>query len=202
MYALTSAGTLKWSYFTGGGIASAAVIANDGSIRIISHDGHLYALTSEGILKWKHVINDVESSSSGILIDSDNTVYLGNSTGFLAINAAGALKWSKPNVPFSNMPAMGEDGTLYVSYKTVVAINKKNGLLKWTFSPRNVTTWLSPAIGADGTIYTLGRSYPSLIISLYAVHTNGTLKWTLLLSTPRYYVSPIWRRWNNLYCFI
>ena len=46
-YALSSDGTRKWDFRTGGGISSSPAIAPDGTIYFTSGDGYIYALKSE-----------------------------------------------------------------------------------------------------------------------------------------------------------
>jgi hypothetical protein len=97
----------------------------------------------------------------------------------MAINHAdGSEKW-KREIHVGSGPAIGEDGTVYISgslYNEITlkrddylyAINP-DGSFKWRFSvPRHVAP---PTVGSDGNIY-FGAYY-----TVYAVSPSGTLVW-------------------------
>ena len=89
----------------------------------------------------------------------------------------GALKWRyvTEGSVFSS-PAIGRDGTVYLSwYHYLYAINP-DGTLKWRYDIGEVKVYISmsssPAIGPHGTIYV-----GSVDKYLYAINPDGTLKW-------------------------
>ncbi|MFQ6614822.1 MAG: LamG-like jellyroll fold domain-containing protein, partial [Fidelibacterota bacterium] len=49
-------GTFRWSYATGGAVASSPVIDNSGNVYFGSEDGHVYALNSAGNLLWSKAL--------------------------------------------------------------------------------------------------------------------------------------------------
>ncbi|MCK5651743.1 MAG: PQQ-like beta-propeller repeat protein [Gemmatimonadetes bacterium] len=72
------------------------------------------------------------------------------------------------------VPAIGDDGTLYVPADALYAINP-DGTRKWRFP----TSWGPqgmPVIGPDGTIYITGGQD-----NLWAVNPDGTQKWLFKL---------------------
>jgi outer membrane protein assembly factor BamB len=94
------------------------------------------------------------------------------------------LPWSfKTGGAIHTVPAIGNDGTIYVSSDDhfLYAINP-DGTKKWSYETGDVLS--SPAIGSDGTIYVGSNDR-----QLYAINPDGTLKWvyptfSLLVSSP------------------
>lgn len=68
-------------------------------------------------------------------------------------------------------PAIGRDGTTYLSGSSNLTALNKDGTFKWSRAI-NSNTRSSPAIGADGTIYIGGNGL------LYAITPAGAEKWT------------------------
>lgn len=89
----------------------------------------------------------------------------------------GMKKWNFPARGVNDSPAIGSDGTIYVSSfdNNLYALNP-DGTEKWHFETgRKVHS--SPAFGPNGTIY-----FGSLDNHLYALNPNGTVKWTFEVS--------------------
>lgn len=121
----------------------------------IAPDGRLYTITEQGMLRaWN-------ASLSG-------------------------LDWSLALAPTSRdaVITLGPDGTVYIS--NVSSANGRHlyavdpqGSVKWQFPDPTTVLWAltpSPAIGADGTVY-IGTAD-----LLYALNTDGTLRWTYTTS--------------------
>jgi outer membrane protein assembly factor BamB len=89
----------------------------------------------------------------------------------------GAQKWKLGTGAVVSSPAVGADGTIYVSSPStrggLFAINP-DGTLKWLSSGAGFS---SPAIGANGTIYISGWGNN---FYLYAINSNGTVKSSFL----------------------
>ena len=181
--------TVKWIFSTGDRIDGSAVIGDDGTIYVRTHDqclwteSRLYAIYPNGIEKWHWTppsyknINFIDSTPA---VASDGTIYVGCRDRYLyALYPNGTQKWEfyapqwwghKGFVLTS--PAIGPDGTIYVgnnNYK-LYAINP-DGTEKWSYDTKGAIR-SSPAIGADGTIYVGSHDK-----KLYAVNPDGTLKW-------------------------
>ncbi|MDD2889901.1 MAG: PQQ-binding-like beta-propeller repeat protein [bacterium] len=172
LYAINSDGSLKWSYPTGS-VNSSPAIDSSGTIYVGSGDYKFYAINPDGSLKWSY------STIFGIFspaISCDGTVYMASYYTFYALNLDGSLKWSftTPGYQIESCPAIGTDGTIYLS----AGIDGKiytldpNGSLKWSFTldGNNVT---DPSISSDGTIYVA-----DCFNKLYALNPNGSLKWS------------------------
>lgn len=94
-----------------------SVLVNDG-------DGSLVALDYSGTIKWRFQTTDVLSIPS---IGADGTILVGarDSTRFYALNPSGSLRWTRnPGFGAYRAPAVGSDGTIYISdQKRLYALN-------------------------------------------------------------------------------
>ena len=127
---------------------------------------------NNGAELWRFKCSWVEG---GPVIDSDGTIYFGDTWGTLyALYPDGELSWKfeEFNGRITSSPVIGEDGTIYIgSWDHYFYALNSDGTLKWRVElGRTITS--SPAIGEDGTIYTgtMGNK-------IYAIYPNGTVKW-------------------------
>jgi outer membrane protein assembly factor BamB len=185
LYAISSAGTLEWSYITGADIRSSPAIGPDGTVYVGSMDYKLYAFNPDtGDNKWSYTAGGRLWSSP--VIGQDGTIYEGSfdDSTLYAFNPDGTFKWSyavQGRIGWSNS-AIGPDGTVYVG--TVDdgyfdAINP-DGTLKWSYYV-GVLIGSSPTIGQDGTVYV-----GSADNNVYAIKPDGTNKWSYGTSGPVY----------------
>ena len=132
------------------------------------------AVNGATTLTYKWAAPDANTPAS---IAADGTIYYGGFTAKLyAVTPAGAPKWSAPldGTPTST-PAIGADGTVYVTVGTGVNAGKlqsvsSGGAPGWSVS---VGTYpAAPAIGADGTIYVVAGA------TLKAIDKGGVEKWS------------------------
>ncbi len=186
------------------GIDASPAIAADGTIYIrptctdTSTSNLLYAIDPvSGNVKWTNNIftNDAASSnpggceiSSSPAIGADETIYVGSEDGRLyAVGSNGITSWSVDlGVSVFSSPAIGADGAIYVGTDDSYTSSNAgfwaitNDAVKWFFEPQDLyygnagDVDSSPAIGADGTLYFLAEG-----ARLYAVSSNGNLKWFL-----------------------
>ncbi len=187
IYALNPDGTEKWSYTTGGAVNAAPAIGTDGTIYAGSGDANIYALNSDGTLKWSYTAGGSVNGASAIGIDG--TIYSGCADGSLyALNADGTLKWSYATGGSVADPGIGPDGTIYAgsASKTINAMNP-DGTLKWSYQTAGTVT-MAPAIDADGTVYIASSDRNDR--NLYAIRSDGTLKWKFIAPSPRYFSTP------------
>jgi outer membrane protein assembly factor BamB len=74
---------------------------------------------------------------------------------------------------YNGTPAVGPDGTVYVGWDKLYAIDPGTGVQKWAISPpAGYAYWTTPTIGPDGNIYVSGG------FSLYVYNSKGQLQWT------------------------
>lgn len=190
---------IRWSYQTGGYIASSPAVAADGTIYVASADGLLYALNASGTLKWVYTVGSEMESSPAIA--PDGAVVVGTLDGrVVGIRADGTLKWEfwaellpDTDSRIRSSPAIGPDGTIYVGSGNgrLYAIDF-TGQLKWGLAtPEPVDT--CPAISADGTIY-----FGNRLGYLTAVDAEGFELWSAFLGDI-FYSSPVLDAKGNVY---
>jgi|GEM_PF-6734481 len=172
LYALSSDGSIKWSYKAGDWIYHGCpAISSDGTIYFGSWDSYLYALNPDGTLKWRFKTGGKIWSSPAI--SSDGTIYVGSDDDYLyALNPDGTLKWKfKTGYCIGSSPAISLDGTIYVgSWDNYLYALNPDGTLKWKFKTGNGVN-ASPTIGPDGTVYF--GSYDGYFYAIY--DDNGGL---------------------------
>ena len=133
-----------------------------------------------------------DNAGAAGLADSPWPMFRGNPrhTGLSPYNTSrvdGTLKWSYTTGGWVGSPAIGGDGTIYVSSSTysndgegkLYAINP-DGKLKWSYTSGD-KAYFTPAVGGDGTIYVAGSSSTygdDDEGKLYAINPDGTLKWS------------------------
>lgn len=169
--------TLKWSFPTGGGIASSPAVDATGTVYVGSYDDKFYAIYPYGVMNWSYTTPNAINSSPAI--DRDGTVYFGCQDGKLyAFYSSGLLKWTCDlQLAVTASPTIGPDGTIYVGgyFNKLYAVNP-DGTIKWAYTTGD-KIWSSPAIGPDGVIY-----FGGLDQKVYAVYPDGSLDWSYLCS--------------------
>jgi outer membrane protein assembly factor BamB len=161
------------------GIYADPVIGSDGTIYFGYHESpfelDLCAFKSDGTPKWSIKLGELRFGE--ISIDTDGTIYVGSAdrelTDYInAVNPNGTLKWRVSVAAPVSAPAIGSDGTFYVSSEDnyLYAFNR-DGTLKWKFKPEEKGIGV-PIIGSDGTVYITSTKY------LYA------LNWLVKLTSP------------------
>ena len=188
LYAISSSGSLRWTFTTQGEIHSSPAVGSDGTIYVGSNDSNLYAINSDGTRKWvfSAPLGPISSSPA---ISSDGTLYVGSEDGRLyAVNSDGSSALG--NWPFTadsaitSSPAVASDGTIYIGSKGgILYAITSTGSLSWDFSDSNNigSIYSSPAIDGDGTV--IFGSNNSTDSKVYAVKSNGSLKWSHLIGT-------------------
>jgi hypothetical protein len=132
-------------------IDASPVLGTD-RIYVVDYDGSLVALHLDGSIDWRFATLDVFATPS---IAADGAIYFGarNSNRFYALNKDGTVRWIKrPGVGNYTIPAVGSDGTVYVSDSAGFYALDGNGNRKWEFD----STAGSPMI-AGGHVYAAGN---------------------------------------------
>jgi outer membrane protein assembly factor BamB len=167
LYAVDRSGRTKWKYTTGKSIKSSPVIGPDGTVYIMVGIG-------------------TDTDASGL----DSSLY--------AIDPQGQKKWECPHLgsfgvgPVPDSPAIGADGTIYVSGTHDLFALQNSGNITWsyhfpdlnTISPDGMTFHRSslrssPSVGDDGTVYvnTLEDAHSNVVGGIYAFSPSGQLRW-------------------------
>lgn len=105
--------------------------------------------------------------------------------GQILAQMVGAIRW-RTNVggSVSSAPAVGPDGTIYVSTDTggVYALEAQGGMIKWQTSISG-GHFVSPVVGLDGLVYVASRDRDNMLSFIYHVcaldGTTGMTKWVI-----------------------
>lgn len=197
--ALNPDSTTKWTYATHGdpypipSIKQGTLLISNASA-FYGGSGLLQLGAAQGTVKGLFPTTDLASGGYAPPIAPDGSCYVISLSGLLVkLDRAGVPQWTTPISPFLipsgnsawSSPAMGPDGTIYISgldaadasIDTLYSVSPA-GITNWTLnltatkSYATSTYYSSPAVSADGVIFVAGGS------QLYAVNSDGSLKWT------------------------
>ena len=167
LYSMNPDGTVKWMLDSVGN-GEIAVTEDD---TIIVNTG---AYNADGSIKWSRAVNNavIDPHGTGRVYSSDlnvSAIDLANGLDSWVFNPDGAISYS---------PAIGEDKTLYFGDSDGVfyAVGQ-DGIERWRFNISGRVNTGTPVIAPDGSIYVL-FSDGSGDERLYALASDGTLKWT------------------------
>jgi outer membrane protein assembly factor BamB len=161
IYAVSPDGAIRWS--SGADRYSSPAIADDGSVfamQVSTYSTHVDAFDPKGLEKY-HVqgLGFTEGYFNFPALGSDGSIYVA-ATGLFAVTANGARRWSQP-VESERPPAIGVDGTLYISGNTILeAFHPEDGTRAWTYT--EPSDWATNyggavAVASDGTIFVGGN---------------------------------------------
>jgi outer membrane protein assembly factor BamB len=184
LYALRPDGATNWVFALGSAYHSSPVVGFDGTIYVGSghpdltygyEAGDLYALNPDGSVKWDFSARGPFQAAPAI--GADGTIYFGsfdNAGKVYALDRQGNEKWEfATGAAIGNAPILGPDGAIYIaSMGTLVALNP-DGTKRWSLATGNINRNSTAALDADGTLY-IG----AMDGNLYAVGTNGVVRWT------------------------
>jgi outer membrane protein assembly factor BamB len=169
----------KWKHVIGQMVGFSSAAYANGVIYIGAGAGALYAFDAvTGAQKWAKPLGLIAASP----VIANNTIYLGSSNGFHALDTNGNLLWTYlPLGAVYQTAAVGADGTLYFgatvsNYVTFYALAPCPSVgctptLKWKYGPFPLGGPALPLIAADGTIYV------GMGTGIYAFRPDGTLLW-------------------------
>ncbi len=168
-----------WKAATGGGIGSAATVANGivyiNSNDVNSHNGYMYALhVNTGAIIWKAYIGSYDFGCAPTV--ANGVVYMGSfDDNLYAFNArTGATLWKAPTRGRIGSSPTLVNGVIYVGSDdgTLYAFNASNGTNIWSV-PTGSDIRSSPAV-ANGVVYVGSGDH-----NLYAINAdNGSIRWT------------------------
>jgi outer membrane protein assembly factor BamB len=186
-------GAKGFSFQTGKGIFSSAVIDGDGTLYLGSADRTFYAIGADGALKWKLLTGEIIDSSA--LLDDTGGVYFGSGDGKLrGLDAkTGAERWvfeaDAPSVNkavinwFEGNVAIGPDGRLWAGNDNffLYGVDRATGKLGRRLRMPD-QTWSLPAFDAATGALFVGNNN---LVDLYGDNTfsfaaDGSKRWSLL----------------------
>lgn len=181
-----SDGAPVWNFAVpNGGLGNKGIACLSASGQVVfgSDDGNAYALGEDGAQVWSNHVGDGPSANHPT-IGPDGTRYITHTAHFglngslTALTAAGDLKWSIPLQQFPSLcPAIGQDGTIYVSAADygsdgmLYALNP-DGSVRWASSVAP-HPYASPRVREDGSIV-IGTRLGSIIC---VDPFNGAVLW-------------------------
>jgi len=167
-------------------------LGDSGKIFTVNHDGFLMALNQYGEEIWVSDtrVSRIESEFKlpFAVTSKDGTIYCGSEDqSLIAFNPDGKKKWEYPLRGLAQTsPALGEDGTIFVTTDTEVYAIDTSGSLKWALTlvdDDENTEYHNighPAIGQDGNLYVIAEKmhynsstgYSTWSAELYAIQTD------------------------------
>ncbi|MDN5287057.1 MAG: hypothetical protein JWR38_3331 [Mucilaginibacter sp.] len=155
LYALDTAGKLKWKFATASTVISSPAVVN-GIAYFGSDDHFIYAVDAvSGNLKWKYQTTQNIDSSPAV---ANGIVYIGSADGNLyALDAiTGNLKWqyNTGGVIVKSSPVIS-NGVVFIGSRNgyLSAVDAGNGQLKWRFNTDGVSLEQSIPVINNGVIY-------------------------------------------------
>ena len=177
LHAINPNGSKKWEFDVGDFIEFSPVVGIDGTVYVGSGDtvASLFAVNPDGSRRWSYKVKNQHVSSSAA-VDFDGTIYFQSRDRYTyAVSPNGHTKWEIESGNGAATPSIGSDGTIYIIDRTKLGAITKKGQLKWEFKfSAPGASVSSPAVGNDGTIYVGSEEG-----SLYAVKSDGSLKWSV-----------------------
>lgn len=176
--------TVVWQKDIPHGIYSGPVIGSKGNLyfgsycQLLGRSYNFYSYTSDGEFRWEYLLSDGRPPQSGIVIDSNNTIYFGSlDQYFYALNPDGTLKWRYKTGYITELliPNIDLQGNLYITNNPDGDLFSiaSDGTLNWKINYDSSFLFKSPAISPDGeTIYIAGKDS-----NLYAINLDGNLIW-------------------------
>lgn len=160
MYAVSSEGSVLWTYPTQALIWSSASIGPDGTVYVGSADYSFYCLNgTTGSLKWRRTSTGGVHSSPALDPVSGTLFYGCNDGSVYAVDASdGAVRSVYTAASyFTTSPVVGPNGLLYIGgYDGAVLALRMSGpvgAVVWRFPTGHTLTLSSFALGPDGTLY-------------------------------------------------
>jgi outer membrane protein assembly factor BamB len=191
--AINPNGTIKWIYEVDYFVAAHVTIHPDGTIIFGSMDEYIYALHPNGTLRWRYKTDHVIRGHASL--DDNGIIYYSCWDGYLyAFNVDGTLvkKFDMP-IPGGETMAFGPDGTIYVTYDGLAAIDPNTWTVKWKFDYPGldeIAYLSSPAVSADGIIYIGVDVEDTPLGAIYAINSDGTLRWRKYIANQGLVSSP------------
>lgn len=201
VYAINPAdGSKKWTSDVDGVIGAFPALG-DGVLYCATNGGTVYAInTASGSVSWS---KSVDGTSSAVAADASGNVYVGTSSAVYKFSTTGTQQWKTTSaLNVTERGAFAINGTtLYATLKSgagLAAIDMNSGAVKWTYANAGGSDAYFPIVGTDGTIYFNEKGGTNK--KVYAVNTNGSLKWDKDLGAALTYCGLVLADNGMIYC--
>jgi outer membrane protein assembly factor BamB len=168
-------------------------IDKDSSIYVASADGNLYSIYKHnGEIRWQVSYEGGFHASSPSFSPDGETIYIaGHDSNFYALNLDKSLKWKFSCGPTSIIPAVDNEGNLYIIAKldsTGLHSIYPNGSMRWSY---NFANWnpigplmLSATMDRNGNIYFHAPSHSNNPARIISLDYFGNFRWEYVFEEP------------------
>ncbi len=178
---------IVWTADLEDGVFSGPVIGEAGNLYFGSYyqdpsfnglSDYFYSYFPVGKFRWDYKLGRNRPPQTGIVIDSNNTIYFGSLDGyFYALNSDGTLKWeydTEGPIFEVTMPNIDLEGNIYITNDNGYLFSiTPQGELKWKVKYNEGFFGRTPVFSPDGeTLYIAGGDS-----CLYAINLDSSLKW-------------------------
>ena len=172
-------GEVRWT-FTGGETSRSVPAVDSRGDLYWGYGTNLVSLTADGTLRWAGIVDaNHVFGSSPVLDDQDHVIFTHDAV--LAVSSDGQFFWGAPAYTWLNTsPAIGADGTIFVSSPDGLWAYSPDGRLIWHDNFAKTPSGYGVSIGDDGTVYAGATG-----AELYAVTAQGQLTWSLTTEESR-----------------
>jgi outer membrane protein assembly factor BamB len=159
-------GDTHWQTRFPSGLVRALTLGENGTIfaSLASRDSEIRARlaamdSASGQIRWTYA-HPIATHVTGSVIGSDGTLLVGLDNTVEAVDPIqGTRKWVRDLGASTLAPAIGGDGTIYVTtYDGALrALDPADGAIRWSVGKNTAPTYLdatAPVIGLDGTVFT------------------------------------------------
>jgi outer membrane protein assembly factor BamB len=148
-------GVLERRTVLGGALRAGPVIADDGTIWVLTVDGTLVALGPEGNVTARAQLQSAPSFPSRFALGADGAVRIGTRHALVCIGPTGTERWRIDSEgPFTESVSVdAEDVTLAITQAGFMLAVERDGTVRWRVSTGVRTDATAAVLGPDGTIY-------------------------------------------------
>ncbi|MCD4793641.1 MAG: PQQ-binding-like beta-propeller repeat protein [Bacteroidales bacterium] len=156
-----------------GGIFGALAIGSNGTIYAVDKSGFLFAINKLGQKLWSFKLDRLRSYSSPAIAPDGTIFVVDYDDNLYAVKPNGELLWKYPAGKDINYdPIVAIDGTVYIGSENSLLAVSLTGEKQWEYSLPDAAT-NRPSLANDGTIFIACNDK-----NLYAINSDGSLKWT------------------------